>query len=289
MLCGWVSQKESFPLGEIAAAFKSGVKELDKNQSRDIVDGVAGTVFGMAINLTNSQEVKEVLRHGNIQLLKEQIGGSFKISHIQTIEENNWLEVRGRLTGSNVVSQCIEDLGLSDLLSSATVAVITQRTYPTDRSKVDEGAPVGIHRLLIGGTVGAVSVMISDLPQLGLKRTNEDGKQVIAKVATEIPVVSIQDPELTHNTRAYLEKTFLHEPYSLHWVFVDPLRRFVHLMRSEEMDAKARENLYLFAGKNQKTGTIVFASKKEMIGDAFGKLDVNAIHERAIQTHYTYN
>jgi len=288
MLCGWASQKETYPLSNIGEAFQNGVAQLDKIDRRFIVQGEGGTVFGLGFALrssSNSNNQPQI--HPRFLQLKPEYGSKIKLSKSRETSRYSWYELRGRLSSPESVAFAISLLGLNELLVDGAFGIITARPDKLKSTQHDNTAPLEILPSLAGGTVGLITNMIEELPQLRLDKSRQDGRTLLRKIAKDMNHSSADVTGSAMAQRLYLLKKFGNLEYSLHWALLDLDLQFVHALHSREYANVPRAYPYLFIGKHEKSGTVAFGSKAEMFRQNLGIIKLEAPDINQVRTHFT--
>lgn len=289
MLYGWASQKETYPMTFMGDAFQKGVSELDKINRRFIVQGEGGTVLGIGFALKTkniSTKQKELLTQSH--QLNPDIGNRIELTKSLETSQYTWFELRGRLTSPESVAITIGELGLNDLLVSGAFGIITARPDTLNPDQLDHTAPIEVLPTMTGGTVGLITNMIKDLPQLGIVRSGQDGRSLLQTIAQAMNHSSGEVTTSAMAQRLYLLRNFAHLAYSLHWAILDLDLHYVHALHSREQGDVPRIYPYLYIGKNEKNGTVAFGSKAGMFDHNLGIMNPEAPDINQVRTIFTH-
>lgn len=286
MLYGFASKESSYPLGHVGNAFNVGVKMLDTDKRRYIVEGRGGTVVGLSFAVTKDESEELIQSRPVYASLPTSIGHKITLKNTNSLGDVKWFTLRGRVSRPEYVQNAIEAFNLENFLVLGALGIITCRENKIPNTAVDSSAPVETLPGFTNGTVGQITTMIENLPALGITPGKSDGRNVSKKIAASIRHAHGDVSTSAMAERIYLLRKFGVLPYALHWIMLDQNLEYVHVLHSKEPGGATRKAPYLYIGQNTQK-TIVFASKREMIESSFSNMSIEAPPAGEVYTRFT--
>lgn len=256
--------------------------ELDSLDKRRLVQGDGGTSFGLVFAVKGSEAVIEKSSGSPIRLPAE-VGSSVKVEKTLQSGEISWISVRGRITSPEMVVSVLDQLNLLSVEVMGMLAIITRRNKWLRPDLVDISAPMEVLPGAIAGTIGMVTAMIDECPDLDIKVAKMTGGDKVGRAdgrSVLRHVVDASDGDIA----GYLNRHMVHRPYSNHWVFVKPNLLGITAMRSPSATDVTYPRSILHLGQNKARDLIAFTRSPEMFPNDFGKLDITPLNEGQVVT-----